>query len=106
MVDVLDTATHESSTHRGETPMLEPLQYETRNVLLILNPREGMNWWAWNTALWGMRLSVEDHEMYFEWKFNIISRTFGEIGHGTLSWRRREPVPFIGTKKKIDKVPI
>lgn len=33
---------------------------------------------------------MEDHGMYFEWRFNIISR-IGEIGHGSLTERRRDP---------------
>ena len=56
-----------------------------------------MNWWTWGTALWGMRMSVEDHGMYFEWKFKVITRELGEVGYGSLTERRREEV---GTSKR------
>lgn len=52
-------------------------------------PKEGMNWWAWDTALWGMTLMMEDHEMFFEWSFKVVRRGDGEIGAGRLKWRRK-----------------
>ena len=37
-------------------------------------------------------MTVEDHGMFFEWRFKIISRTLGEIGYGALTERRRYSV--------------
>ena len=83
---VLFSASYDSSNHRGELPITEPLQFHDDNVVLTMRPKRNMNWWAWANALWGIRMSIEDHQMYFEFNFSVISRRYGEIGYGTLSW--------------------
>lgn len=95
--EVLSVASFEAHTHRGELPLSTPLRFTAGNVQLAMMPREGMDWWAWGTALWGMRLSVQNHGMYFEWHFKVVSREFGEIGYGSLTNRRREAA---GTSKR------
>lgn len=62
------------------------------NVQLALIPMAGIDWWTWSTALWGLRMTVEDHGMYFEWKFNVITKQLGEVGYGNLMQRRRDSV--------------
>lgn len=92
VTQVLDSATHEAYTHRGELLIAEPLQFRTDHVQLVLTPLEGMTWWAWGTALWGMRMVLQDNEMYFEWNFKVVSRELGEIGYGALTNRMRDSV--------------
>ena len=85
---LLNSASDEAATHRGELWIEQPLRYVTEHVELILVPKEGMNWWAWDTALWGMRMVMEDYEMFFEWSFKVVRRGEGDIGGGWLKWRR------------------
>lgn len=94
VTQVLRTATSEGLTHLGELPVgSEPLQSWEDNVRLILIPREGMTWRAWSTALWGMRMTVQDKEMYFEWSFSVIQRVTGQEESGTLT---------LGTKPLVE----
>lgn len=81
---VLYEASFEACTHRGELLVSELLRFTADSVQLSLTPREGMTWWAWANALWGMRMMVKDHEMYFEWDFTVVNRRAGEIGYGKL----------------------
>jgi len=86
------SATFEAYTHRGELLISDPLQFRADNVQLFLTPKEGMTWRAWSTALWGMRMTLQDNEIYFEWNFTVVSRGLGEIGYGTLTDRMRNSV--------------
>lgn len=94
---VLLLAESEACQHLGEHLISRQLVYTTDRVQMILFPRRGLNWWAWSTALWGICMTVEDHGMFFAWKFKIISRTLGEIGSGSLTERRRD---FVQTSKR------
>lgn len=87
VIRVLHSANVEAYSHGGELPILEPLLFVTDDIQLTFTPKEGMSWWAWGTASWGMRMTVEDHKMYFEWSFTVFTRRLGDVGYGTLSRR-------------------
>lgn len=90
--EAVESATHEAYSHRGELLLSEPLQFRADNVQLDLTPKEGMTWRAWSTALWGMRMALQDYDIYFEWNFRVLSRRLGETGYGTLADKTRHSV--------------
>lgn len=97
---VLYIASFDASRHRGNLLISEPLLYEMGNIQLTVTPKEGLTYWKLVTALWGMRMSVQDHGMYFEWSFSIIITGAGEIGDGRLMEKRSGSVES-GTKKDV-----
>ena len=94
-------ASYSATVYPGDDPITEPLGYSSGNVQFILIPREDMKWWAWSTALWGIRLTMRDHEMFFGWDFKVISREFGEIGYGTLGEIRRSSPERVRHEKEL-----
>ena len=87
---VLSDASYTATTYPGGDPVTAPLRYSAGNVQLVLIPRDDINWWDWSTALWGMRITMREHRMFFGWDFKVISQEIGEIGYGTLSEIRRD----------------
>lgn len=88
MTEVLNKASSGALHHRGELLVSEPVQFDANGVELLLIPKRGMTYWVWDTALWGMRISVQDHRMYYEWSFTIITTEYGEVGSGFLRGKR------------------
>ena len=85
-------ASSEAFKHAGELSISGPLLYRTDAVVLVLTPMAGMNWWTWSTALWGIRITVQDHGMYFEWSFDVFTRVSGRVGYGSLIQLRSDSV--------------
>jgi len=84
---VLKEATSSAFDHNADTFISdETINIDAAGLLLMLVPKKEMTWRMWSTALWGMRMAVKDHQMFFEWNFGVIyaghAVGLGFLGYG------------------------
>ena len=93
VLGILDSATFEALEHNREDLMgTTPIFLTEDGLEFSMIAEEGITWFMWTRALWGMRRTVQQEEMFFEWSFGIKLTEFGdarEMGNGILQDARR-----------------
>ena len=92
ILKTLELAMDNAHAIRGEQLIGSPLHWLAGDVKLSLYPGSNMRYWDWDTAIWGMQMTVQDKGMDFEWNFSVFTSRQGEVGHGKVSDETRSRI--------------